>query len=114
VKVLAGHKVESVDTTEKGVRVTVSAMEYRSFGERTGFGGNRSSNSERLGLEQLDVRISERGFVEIDEKMATTSRNLGDRRPDRQVDAGAPLALPRQSFAPSTSAEPRRSRWIMK
>jgi dihydrolipoamide dehydrogenase len=73
VKVLAGHKVESVETTGSGVRVTVSAegqvkvLEAEQALVAIGF----RPNSKGLGLEELGVRISERGFVEIDEKMAT-------------------------------------------
>ena len=73
VKVLAGHKVESVDTIETGVKVTVSAegqskvLESEQALVAIGF----RPNSNGLGLEGLGVRVSERGFVEIDEKMAT-------------------------------------------
>jgi dihydrolipoamide dehydrogenase len=73
VKVLAGHKVESVDTTETGVKVTVSAegqtkvLESEQALVAIGF----RPNSKGLGLEELGVRMSERGFVEIDEKLAT-------------------------------------------
>ena len=73
VKVLAGHKVESVDITETGVKVTASANEQIKVIEceqvlvAIGF----RPNSKGLGLEELGVRVSERGFVEIDERMAT-------------------------------------------
>jgi len=73
VKVLAGHKVESVETTETGVKVTVSAagetkiLEAEQALVAIGF----RPNSKGLGLEEVGIQISERGFVEIDEKMAT-------------------------------------------
>jgi dihydrolipoamide dehydrogenase len=73
VKVLAGHKVESVETTQTGVKVTVSAegatkeLEAEQALVAIGF----RPNSKGLGLEELGVKISERGFIEIDEKMAT-------------------------------------------
>ena len=73
VKVLAGHKVESVETTATGVKVTVSAegqtkaLEAEQALVAIGF----RPNSNGLGLEEVGVQISERGFVEIDEKMAT-------------------------------------------
>ena len=73
VKVLAGHKVESVDTNETGVKVTVSAggqikvLEAEQALVAIGF----HPNSKELGLEEVGVRMSERGFVEIDGKMAT-------------------------------------------
>jgi len=73
VRVLAGHKVESVETTETGVKVTVSAegqikvLEAEQALVAIGF----RPNSKGLGLEEAGVRISERGFVGVDEKMAT-------------------------------------------
>ncbi len=74
IKTLPGHKVESVETTETGVRVTVSAggeskvLEAEQALIAIGF----RPNSKGLGLEEVGVKVSERGFVEIDEKMATT------------------------------------------
>ena len=73
VKLLAGHKVESVETTATGVKVTVSAdgqTKVLEAGQALVAIGFRP-NSKGLGLEELGVRVSERGFVEIDEKMAT-------------------------------------------
>ncbi len=73
IKTLVGHKVESVETTETGVKVTVSAageskvLEAEQALVAIGF----RPNSKGLGLEEVGVKINERGFVEIDEKMAT-------------------------------------------
>ncbi|HEY5271273.1 MAG TPA: dihydrolipoyl dehydrogenase [Anaerolineales bacterium] len=73
VKLLAGHKVEAVEATKTGVKVTVSAkgaakvLEADQALVAIGF----RPNSKGLGLEEAGVKISERGFVEIDEKMAT-------------------------------------------
>jgi dihydrolipoamide dehydrogenase len=73
IKVLSAHKVESVETTKEGVKVTVSAagetknLEAEQALVAIGF----KPNSKDLGLEDVGVKISERGFVEIDEKMAT-------------------------------------------
>ncbi|HEY3313358.1 MAG TPA: dihydrolipoyl dehydrogenase [Anaerolineales bacterium] len=73
IKTLVGHKVEAVETTETGVRVTVSAggenkvLEADQALVAIGF----RPNSKGLGLEEVGVKLSERGFVEIDEKMAT-------------------------------------------
>jgi len=73
IKSLTGQKVEAVDATETGVKVTVSAngenkvLEAEQALVAIGF----RSNSKGLGLEEVGVKISERGFVEIDEKMAT-------------------------------------------
>jgi dihydrolipoamide dehydrogenase len=73
IKSLTGHRVESVEKTEKGVRVKTSGED----GEQTleaeqalvaiGF----RPNGKGLGLEELGVNLSDRGAVEIDERMAT-------------------------------------------
>jgi dihydrolipoamide dehydrogenase len=73
VKILAGHKVEAVEASGEGVKVTVSAgsetkvLEAEQALVAIGF----RPNSKGLGLEELGVKINERGFVEIDERMAT-------------------------------------------
>ena len=81
IKTLTGHKVEAVEATKTGVKVTVSA----DTGSVPGAGGTTKvleadqalvaigfrPNSKGLGLEEVGVKISERGFVEIDEKMQT-------------------------------------------
>ncbi len=73
IKILAGHKVEAVEATASGVRVSVSAngetqtLEAEQALVAIGF----RPNSRGIGLEELGVKISERGFVEIDEKMQT-------------------------------------------
>jgi dihydrolipoamide dehydrogenase len=73
VSLLVGHKVESVEATSTGVKVTVSAsgetkvLEAEQALVAIGF----RPNSKGLGLEEAGVKISERGFIEIDEKMAT-------------------------------------------
>jgi dihydrolipoamide dehydrogenase len=73
IQTLTNHRVESVEATDAGVRVKVSSQD----GEKTleaeqalvaiGF----RPNSRDLGLEAVGVKISERGFVEVDERMAT-------------------------------------------
>ena len=74
IKSLTGHRVESLETTDTGVKVKVSS---EAEGEKTleaeqalvaiGF----KPNSRGFGLEELGVKISERGAVEIDDRMAT-------------------------------------------
>ena len=74
IKILAGHKVEAVETSDAGVKVTVSAngenktLEAEQALVAIGF----RPNSKDLGLEALGVKISERGFIEIDDKMQTS------------------------------------------
>jgi dihydrolipoamide dehydrogenase len=73
IKVLVGHKVDSLETTGMAVTVTVSAdgqtkvLEAEQALVAIGF----RPNSHGLGLEDVGVKISVRGFIEIDEKMAT-------------------------------------------
>ena len=78
IKVLAGHKVESVEATKTGVKVKVSVE-----GKETTLEADQAlvaigfrPNSNGLGLEEVGVKISERGFVEINEKMQTNISNI--------------------------------------
>ncbi len=73
IQMLTGSKVLSVQAGEAGVTVKVAAPD----GEKTleaeqalvaiGF----KPNSKNLGLEEVGVKLNERGFVQIDERMAT-------------------------------------------
>jgi dihydrolipoamide dehydrogenase len=73
IKILAGHKVEAVEATKTGAKVTVSAegttkvLEADQALIAIGF----RPNSKSFGIEEAGVKINERGFVEIDERMAT-------------------------------------------
>jgi dihydrolipoamide dehydrogenase len=73
IKTLVGHKVEAVEATKTGVKVTVSAegatkvLEADQALVAIGF----RPNSKGLGLEDVGVKINERGFVEIDDRMQT-------------------------------------------
>lgn len=73
IKCMVGTKVESVETTKSGVKVTVSAESKTTVLEADqalvaiGF----RPNSKGIGLEEIGVKINERGFVEINDKMAT-------------------------------------------
>ena len=74
ITALTGHRVQSLKATETGVQVVVADEK----GEKTleaeqalvaiGF----RPNGRGLGLEEVGVKLSERGAVEIDERMATT------------------------------------------
>ncbi|MBI3164310.1 MAG: dihydrolipoyl dehydrogenase [Anaerolineales bacterium] len=73
IKILTGHKVESVEAAKTGVKVKVSAE-----GKETVLEADQAlvaigfrPNSKGLGLEEVGVKVSERGFVEVDEKMQT-------------------------------------------
>ena len=73
IKAMTGHKVESVEATATGVKVVVSAD-----GKQTTLEADQAlvaigfrPNSKGLGLEEVGVKINERGFVEVNEKMQT-------------------------------------------
>ncbi len=74
IKIMAGTKVESVEKTDTGVKVTVSdekgeqVLEAEQALVAIGF----RPNSAGLGLEEVGVKLDKRGFVEIDDKMATS------------------------------------------
>ena len=73
IQMLTGTRVLSVQATESGVSVKVAGAD----GEKTleaeqalvaiGF----KPNSKDLGLEEVGVKLTERGFIQIDERMAT-------------------------------------------
>ena len=73
IKVMTGHKVESVEAKDKGVQVVVSheGEEQTLNAEQALIAIGVRPNSTELGLEELGVNISDRGMVEIDDKMAT-------------------------------------------
>ncbi len=78
IKCLVGNKVESVEATGTGVKVKVSAggkettLEAEQALAAIGF----RPNSKGFGLEEAGVKINERGFVEINEKMQTNVPNI--------------------------------------
>jgi dihydrolipoamide dehydrogenase len=73
INILVGHRVEALEVTETGVSLRASGengpvtLQAEQALVAIGF----RPNSRELGLEQLGVKISERGAVEIDERMAT-------------------------------------------
>lgn len=73
IKTLVGTKVEGLEVLKTKVRVEVSGanggetLEAEQALLATGF----KPNSRDLGLEAAGVKVSERGFVEIDQRMAT-------------------------------------------
>lgn len=73
IQMLTGHKVQAVETTDKGVRVTVSdgsgekVLEAEQALVAIGF----KPNTQDIGLETAGVELTERGFIKVDERMAT-------------------------------------------
>jgi dihydrolipoamide dehydrogenase len=86
IKFMTGHKVESVEATDSGVKVAVSADTSTSLsagGKTTVLEADQAlvaigfrPNSKGLGLEEVGVQVSERGFIEINEKMQTSVPNI--------------------------------------
>lgn len=73
IKTLPGHKVESLKARKNGVEVKVSSEEGEKTleGEQALVAIGFTPNSHGFGLEELGVKLTERGFVQIDERMAT-------------------------------------------
>lgn len=73
IRCLTGHKVEAVEATPNGARVTVSAEEQTQVleAEQALVAIGFRPNSKGLGLEELGVHLDQRGFIVIDERMAT-------------------------------------------
>jgi dihydrolipoamide dehydrogenase len=73
IEILTNHKVEKIEKTETGVRVTVTGekgeqvIEAQQALMAIGF----RPNSKDIGLEAAGVKVDSRGFVEIDDHMST-------------------------------------------
>ncbi len=78
VKVHAGAKVKSVTRTEKGSEVLLEDKdgEQKLESELTLVAVGFRPNSKDLGLEDLGVEMDQRGFVQVDERMATNIKGL--------------------------------------
>jgi len=73
IKFLTNHKVESVETTKKGVKVKVSSEEGEQTleAEQTLMAIGFRPNVQEIGLEEVGVKLTDAGAIEIDERMAT-------------------------------------------
>lgn len=73
IKALTGTKVESIETTDKGVKVTVSSEDGQQTleAEQALLAIGFKPNVEGIGLEDVDVKLTDHGAIEIDERMAT-------------------------------------------
>jgi dihydrolipoamide dehydrogenase len=74
IKVMTDHKVESVEAKTGSVEIRVSnnGEEKTLQAEQALVAIGVKPNSHHLGLEDLGVKVSERGMVEIDDRMATS------------------------------------------
>ena len=73
IKVMAGTKVEGIETGGAGVRVKVAGAEGAQTieAEQAMVAIGVKPNTQGLGLEAAGIKVSPRGMVEIDERMAT-------------------------------------------
>lgn len=73
IKSLTGHKVEKVEVVKEGVQVTVSKGEETNLlkADQVLVAIGFKPNSRDLGLEEIGVETDKRGFIQIDERMAT-------------------------------------------
>jgi dihydrolipoamide dehydrogenase len=73
IDIRVGHRVESLETTSDGVtlRATGEKGEVTLEAEQALVAIGFRPNSHDLGLEELGVKLNERGAIEIDERMAT-------------------------------------------
>lgn len=73
INILVGHKVESLEATDDGVSLSATSekgpVTLRAEQALVAIGFR--PNSGELGLEQLGVNISDKGAIEIDDRMAT-------------------------------------------
>ena len=78
IEVLAATRVEAIETLKTKVKVSVSgeqgsqALDAEQVLIAIGF----KPNSRDIGLEAAGVRVDDRGFVEIDERMATSVQGI--------------------------------------
>lgn len=75
IQILTNHKVLSVETTDSGVKVRVSAGEGQPEkvleAEQALIAIGFRPNTQGLGLEGAGAKLNQRGFIEIDDRMAT-------------------------------------------
>ena len=73
INVMTGSKVKGVQTTKQGTKVTVETRDSEETiaADLTLVAIGFKPNSQGLGLEDVGVKLSERGHIEIDERMAT-------------------------------------------
>jgi len=78
IKVLSGTKVEALEKTASSVKVNVSNTQGKQVieAEKALVAIGFKPNSHGLGLEALGVAISEKGFIEVDDYMATNVKGI--------------------------------------
>lgn len=78
INAFTSSKVESIETVESGVRVKVSSEKGEQIleAEQALIAIGFKPNTEGLGLEEVGVKLTGRGAVEIDERMATNAPGI--------------------------------------
>ena len=78
IEFMVGTKVERVETTESGVKVTVGAGESPQIleAELLLVAIGRKPVFENLGLETVGLKTTERGFIEVDPAMRTPAEGI--------------------------------------
>jgi dihydrolipoamide dehydrogenase len=73
VDLLTNHRVEKIEKTDKGVTVTVKSDEgeKKLEAEQAMLAIGFKPYTEGLGLEEVGVETTERGFIQVDDRMAT-------------------------------------------
>jgi dihydrolipoamide dehydrogenase len=73
IDILTATKVQSIETTDSGVTVKVSGEEGEQVlqAQQALVAIGFKPNTANLGLETVGVQMSQRGFIEIDDRMAT-------------------------------------------
>lgn len=74
IKYMTDHRVEALDVKGEKVNVTIShdGKKQQLVADQTLVAIGFSPNSQGLGLEDVGVAASDRGFIEIDERMETS------------------------------------------
>lgn len=73
IQILTGHRVESLEAKKEHVSVKVSSDDGEKTieGEQALIAIGFTANSRGFGLEEIGVELDDRGFVQVDERMAT-------------------------------------------
>ena len=78
IEMLTGNRVEAIETTAKGAKVTVSCDGKQQVleAEQTLVAIGFKPNTENLGLENIGVALDKKGFITVDANMATNVRGI--------------------------------------
>lgn len=73
IKIFAGTRVQTIETSETGVKVSVSNTEGEQIleAEQALVAIGFKPNTANLGLEEAGITLNQRRFIEVDERMAT-------------------------------------------